>query len=331
MLVVVMALSLVGFAACNDKNNGNDVSKGTLRFAVPDGTPALATIKLFEDNKTLAGYDMDYNIVAPNMIMTEMTGEKADVLVMPTNAGVSRILANTANKSNFYRLAYVVVGGSLSVVGKGTGELTLDALIADLKAGAKMASIGLNNTPDKVFRYIVGDDYAAVSANIEWVANGVAATAALSRENNPVKYALVGEPDATNIIDKTQLGVGKRLSLQREYADAVYEKDGLTANNFPQACLFVKRELADDTEFMTALENALKANHNWVHATDTTAVNALLSKYGSASSFNDTSKSNSGIVVQNTKEPVLKVSINNYLALMGVTVTANDVGYIYAA
>lgn len=308
MLVFVLAFAAFGLVACNN-NDGDDVTTN-LRFAVPDGTPALAIARLFDDNKTIDGYNMNYSIVSSSLIVSEMAGEKADILIMPTNAGAMQIVKNNLN----YKLVGVSVEGSLFVLGKGEGALTLEGLIASLKSGKTMASIGQNNTPDKVFRYVAGDEYANISENIEFVADGPAARAAFQRENNPVDYILVGEPAATAFTGA--LGMTQRLDLQAAYS----AKSGYTS--FPQASLFVKSALAADTEFMNGLFAALEDSKTWINVTENKAnITALLALHDSATTFPAGSISRCAVVVKKASDN--KAAITAYLNLMGVKVTDN--------
>lgn len=305
VLIVIAVCSAFMFTACKGEKGEN---RTDLRFAVPDGTPALAISKMFEDNKTLEGYNMNYAIVAPNLIASEMTGGKADILIMPTNAGAAQI-----KKGVEYKLAAVSVEGSLYVVGKGSGELTLDGLVADLKSGKKMASIGLTSTPGIVFKYLAGSDYDEIKNNIEAVSDASQAINALSRESNACDYALVGEPAATAVIGKPNLNVNKRLNLQTEYA----KKSGV--DNFPQASLFVKNSLVTDTKFMTALFAALEASRDWIFSSDAATVNARMESAGSTSKFPADSISRCAVAVKKAEGGEREI-IKEYLALMNITV-----------
>ncbi len=86
----------------------------SLRFAAPEGTPALTIGRLATDNLTLYGAAMDYDVVAPINIATEMAAGKADIVIMPINAGANLIV----NKNVAYKLVSVAVDGSLFMIGK---------------------------------------------------------------------------------------------------------------------------------------------------------------------------------------------------------------------
>lgn len=264
MLVAVMVACVFGFAACNDKTDGgNDGSKTettTLRFAAPEGTPALAIAKLVTDNKTLDGNNMEYAVVSPSLIAAEMSGSKADLVIMPVNGG-----ANLINQGADYKLVSIAVNGSLYLVGK--SDTAKKLTIADIK-GKKIACIGKTGTPGLVFRFVMNkngvamvDDVKNVTADnvyVQYVADGNAAKTLLA--NGTVDFAVVGEPAATAF--KGAIGCKAQMNMQDAYAAVA----GGEVTTYPQAGLFVKTALSKDAEFMTALFAALDASKTWVNA-----------------------------------------------------------------
>ncbi len=252
MLLVMLVLSVGLLTAC--KGNGNDV---TLTFSAPEGTPALAIARLITDNKKIAGKNIDYKIVNPANIASEMASEKSDLVIMPVNAGAMLI-----NKGADYKLVSVAVDGSLYLVGKSDTEKTLT--INDIK-GKKIACIGKTGTPGLVFRYImkmnnievVEEKEKLTSDNVfvQYVADGNLARTAVEKEDG-VDFAVVGEPAATAF--KQNFEFKAQMDLQKEYK-AVSGKE-----TYPQAGIFVKSKLASDEAFMTELFNALKASKDWV-------------------------------------------------------------------
>ena len=257
MLVIAAALIAalaVGFAACDPK----DETPGALRVAAPEGTPALAIARLKTDNATLAGHAMTYEVVSPSLIAAEMSGGKADVVIMPVNAG-----ANLIRQGADYRLISVAVNGSLFMVGSTDDGGAIEK--ADI-AGSKVACIGQGATPGLVFEYVMrsmgleivapketpGENQVAV----QYVADGPAAKALL--ENDKVDFAVVGEPAATTF--KNALKLNAELDMQAAWKDATGEE------TYPQAGLFVRTSLAADAEFTSALFDALAASKEWVNS-----------------------------------------------------------------
>ena len=311
VVAVLLLMTMVMFTACN-KEDG-------LRFVMPDGTPALAAMNLLGETTNIGGQNVTAEIVAATSIQTEIGGEKADIIIAPTNAG-----ANLIRQGADYKLVSVMVEGSLYLIGKpekvgGNSIITLD----DLK-GKKIASIGQNNTPDKVFKYIIDntegvtyDDTNDVitfsdgqTATIEWCADGPAAKDALQRENNPCDFAIVGEPAATAFGTPKGGGFSARMDLQ-----AMYKAVNGNGFNFPQASLFVKTSLTKDAEFMTALLKALEDNKAWVQA-NPAEVTAKIQEKGSATIFPAPSIARCAIVVNRADNAETKDAIVTYLNLM---------------
>ena len=257
MLVIAAALIAalaVGFAACDPK----DETPGALRVAAPEGTPALAIARLKTDNATLAGHAMTYEVVSPSLIAAEMSGGKADVVIMPVNAG-----ANLIRQGADYRLISVAVNGSLFMVGSTDDGGAIER--ADI-AGSKVACIGQGATPGLVFEYVMrfmgletvaadktpGENQVAV----QYVADGPKAKTLL--ENDTVDFAVVGEPAATTF--KNAMGLNAELDMQAAWKDATGEE------TYPQAGLFVRTSLAADAKFISALFDALAASKEWVNS-----------------------------------------------------------------
>ena len=259
LLVVVLVIALVavlaiGLVACGNKKGGEEV---TIRVAAPEGTPALAICHMVTENKKLDGLNIEYSVVAPANIATEMAAEKADIVIMPINAGANLI----ANKNAPYKLVSIAVDGSLYLIGNkdGSNSITLD----DIK-GKTVACIGQGAVPGLTFSYILSANNISVvtegtpSANqvkIVWAADGPAANAAV--QGGSADYAVVGEPAATALSAKA--GYNARMDIQALYNAAVGNN-----NSYPQAGLFVKASLNNNGTFMAALFNALAESKNWV-------------------------------------------------------------------
>lgn len=251
LITALVAVMGVALAACNNDDSA------TLRFAAPEGTPALAVTRLVADNKKMAGYDMKYSIVASSNIAVEMSSARADLVIMPVNAG-ARLITQGAG----YKLVSVAVDGSLYLVGKADTARTLT--MDDIK-GKKIACIGKTGTPGLVFRYVMSSNGITVteatsgnpSANevyVNYVADGTVARTLLA--DGSVDFAVVGEPAATAF--KGAIGARAEMNIQAEYA-AVTGKD-----TYPQAGLFVRTSLAENSAFMTELFAALALSKEWV-------------------------------------------------------------------
>lgn len=265
VLIAVLAAALtLSMFACADKENDTEEAT-TLRFTAPEGTPALAILRLPEDNKTLVGRNMTYEIVAPSNIAAEMSAKKSDLVIMPVNAGATLI-----KQGADYKLVSIAVDGSLYMVGRKeqAGEINIDDIL-----GKKIACIGKTGVPGLVFRYVMAKNNVTVkeegevnAANrevlVQYVADGTQARTLLLNSEAGVDFAVVGEPAATNFLNAAPLKLNAKMNMQDAYKAACNN----AADTYPQAGLFVKSSLASDANFMTALYSALKASKDWITA-----------------------------------------------------------------
>lgn len=256
-IVAIAMIACVSLVACNEKGDGggNDITEN-LTFSAPEGTPALAMLRLVTDNAAIDGKSIEYKVVKPNQVALEMSSKSSDLVIMPVNAG-----ANLIRQGADYKLVSVAVNGSLYMIGEtDSGVITID----DIK-GKKVACIGQTGVPGLVFRYVMSangikmitDENAAIGANevgVRYVADGPAARVLLTSDQ--VDFAVVGEPAATQF--KGALSLNAEMNMQAEYAKVS------GASNYAQAGLFVRSSLANSETFMNALFDALEASKTWV-------------------------------------------------------------------
>ena len=281
LLAGVLAFSLV---ACDGKNDT------TLRFAAPDGTPALAMLTLASEGQKLGGKTVDYEVVSPSNIATEMTSGKADIVIMPVNAGATQIVKNGVD----YKLISIAVEGSLYLVGHkeadGAGNVP-DITINDIK-GKKIACIGEQGVPGLVFKYVMSKNGITIVTDeakkdalgenevfVEYVADG--SVAAQRYKGGMVDFIVVGEPAATAQKANKDNNINAEMNMQTEYAKANGTQG---VDDYPQAGLFVKTALTQDTQLMKDLFAALDRNEDWIEA-NADKVTAEAEKIGSTSKF----------------------------------------------
>lgn len=262
-ILLVALLACVSLVACNE--NDTPAAETAYRFSAPEGTPALAMLRLVTDNASIDGHAMEYSVVKPANIASEMSSKASDLVIMPVNAG-----ANLIRLGADYKLVGIAVDGSLYMVGNTAsgGEITLD----DVK-GKRVACIGQTGVPGLVFRYVMKangielvDENTTPSSeqvSVRYAADGTAAAQLLQGEQ--VDFMVVGEPAAT--AQSKRLKLNAEMNLQSEYAKAS------GASNYPQAGLFVSERLYSNEKFMNELFDALAASKTWVseHKADVTS------------------------------------------------------------
>lgn len=263
-MLAMVAVACFALVACGEKPGDKDIIEN-VTFSAPEGTPALAMLRLATDNAKIGDISVTYKVVKPANIAAEMSAKTSDIVIMPVNGG-----ANLVRQGAGYKLVGIAVDGSLYMVGnteKG-GEISID----DIK-GKKVACIGQTGVPGLVFRYVLSangiaivDENTAPSENqvsVRYAADGAAAAQLL--QGGQVDFMVVGEPAAT--AQSKRLKLNAEMNLQSEYAKAS------GASNYPQAGLFVSERLYSNEKFMNELFDALAASKTWVsgHKADVTS------------------------------------------------------------
>lgn len=263
-MLAMVAVACFALVACGEKPGDKDIIEN-VTFSAPEGTPALAMLRLATDNAKIGDISVTYKVVKPANIAAEMSAKTSDIVIMPVNGG-----ANLIRQGAGYKLVSIAVDGSLYMVGnteKG-GEISID----DIK-GKKIACIGKTGVPGLVFRYVLSangiaivDENTAPSENqvsVRYAADGTAAAQLL--QGGQVDFMVVGEPAAT--AQSKRLKLNAEMNLQSEYAKAS------GASNYPQAGLFVSERLYSNEKFMNELFDALAASKTWVseHKADVTS------------------------------------------------------------
>lgn len=263
-MLAMVAVACFALVACGEKPGDKDIIEN-VTFSAPEGTPALAMLRLATDNAKIGDISVTYKVVKPANIAAEMSAKTSDIVIMPVNGG-----ANLIRQGAGYKLVSIAVDGSLYMVGnteKG-GEISID----DIK-GKKIACIGQTGVPGLVFRYVLSangiaivDENTAPSENqvsVRYAADGTAAVQLL--QGGQVDFMVVGEPAAT--AQSKRLKLNAEMNLQSEYAKAS------GASNYPQAGLFVSERLYSNEKFMNELFDALAASKTWVsgHKADVTS------------------------------------------------------------
>lgn len=254
-MLAMVAVACFALVACGEKPGDKDIIEN-VTFSAPEGTPALAMLRLATDNAKIGDISVTYKVVKPANIAAEMSAKTSDIVIMPVNGG-----ANLIRQGARYKLVGIAVDGSLYMVGntENGGEITMD----DIK-GKKIACIGQTGVPGLVFRYVLSangitivDENTAPSENqvsVRYAADGTAAAQLL--QGGQVDFMVVGEPAAT--AQSKRLKLNAEMNLQSEYAKAS------GASNYPQAGLFVSERLYSNEKFMNELFVALAASKKWV-------------------------------------------------------------------
>ncbi|MDY5345331.1 MAG: hypothetical protein SPG87_02845 [Eubacteriales bacterium] len=316
IVAIVMIVAMVSVLAACGQNNSKE---SKLRVAMPDGTPLLAMASLMANKEKVGGYKLDFNVVPSNLIGSEITGEKADIAVMPTNA-----IVGLYKKGADYKIVTSNIFGVLYLIGNSDDAFTLDKL-----KGKVIYSIGEKNTPQLVFEKILkeklGDDVVvnsdqAVSGKVAmyYVTDGQQVIAALKQ--GKANYGVVGEPAATNAKGK---GFSVLYDLQKGWGEVTGGEE-----SYPQASLVIKASLAKDKTFVKALVKALNGNLEYLANDENKAgLTELFKGYGSSVTFPAASVEKSNVGVKWAID--IKSEIESYLSVFGIKAPNSDFYFDY--
>ena len=294
ILTVITASFVWAFAGCD-----TDTS---LQVYVPDGAPALAVANIISEGKA-GGVKAEVTVSTGDDVVSKCASGQADIALVPTNAAVRLCSVNPS-----YSLFTVNVWGLLYVIGYRNVQS-----LAEL-AGANVASIGLGNTGEYLFKRILASSGTSLNdVNIKYVDDGTTAIGMLMQ--NKCDFALLGEPAATNAINKAAAS-GKTLyrvfDLQALWRDVTDSGE----TGYPQASVIVKKSLLEQRGFADALYKTLTDNAAFLSA-NADSLNDLLQSAGSLLDVNYTADIISRCNIRAVKANGIKQEIFDYLSEFG--------------
>lgn len=293
LTAVICVASFGAFAGCNRDN--------PLQIFVPDGAPALAVANII-DSSEAGGVKAKVTISTGDDVVSKCASGQADAALVPTNAAVRLCSVNTS-----YSLFTVNVWGLLYVVGRQDVQS-----LAELN-GKNIASIGLGNTGEYLFKRILAFSGADGGVNIEYVDDGTTAIGMLMQDK--CDFALLGEPAATNAISKAQAN-GKTLYRVFDLQQLWQEVTGSNETGYPQASVIVKKSLLEQSGFADALYETLTANGAFLTA-NASKLNGLLASAGSLLNVNYTADVIDRCNIKTVKANGVKKEIYDYLSEFG--------------
>lgn len=294
ILTVIIASFVLAFAGCDTDT--------PLQVYVPDGAPALAVANIIDGGEA-GGARAKVTVSTGDDVVSKCASGQADIALVPTNAAVRLCTVNPS-----YALFTVNVWGLLYVIGYRNVQL-----LAEL-SGANIASIGLGNTGEYLFKRILDSGGTSVNdVNIKYVDDGTTAIGMLMQ--NKCDFALLGEPAATNAINKAEAS-GKTLyrvfDLQALWRDVT----GSGETGYPQASVIVKKSLLKQRGFADALYRTLTDNAVFLSA-NADRLNGLLQSAGSLLDVNYTADIIDRCNIRAVKAYGIKQEIFDYLSEFG--------------
>lgn len=272
----VIAVSAIGFTACNRKGAGINVY-------VPDGAPALAIAQLMAEDMQF-GKEVSYHVVDAESITSNVTYEdmnkNADLCVLPVNEA-SKFLGDGSK----YKMLGTVTHGNLYIVSaKESATLTADNFSEEI-SGKKVGVVQMAKFPGALTKLVLSEHGVSKSS----VTLQAVQPAQVTGVDSGCDYFVIPEPAASTRVGNADLNLKIAGSLQELSPGE---------NGYPQAVLVAKNSLIEsDGEFISQFTSAISAGAEWLlkeEVTSETILNAIKAHYpdpdNTTPAFNNLSK-----------------------------------------
>ncbi len=260
--IATLFTCLFSLTACGEKE--------AIELYVPDGAPALSIANLLEEGVTLDGRPVNVTIGTGAEVKTALSGGKADIAILPTNA-----CATLYNGGLDIKMLSVQTWGLLYLVGENVTSL-------DEIKGKTVCCIGQNDVPGTMFRNIL--DYHDVEytenldvpesdkINIKYYGEAKDFLPLLKTGN--AKFGVLGEPAASQVIGAPCTEI---LDFQEEWKTM----SGQTIKGYPQASMVLTKSIYENANLVGDLVAKLSANNDFI-ITNSARADELLTNAGSA-------------------------------------------------
>lgn len=285
-------------------NNAGNISN--LKILVPTGAPAVAFYDyLSNDNFTSVG--------TPANIVSDMTSNGSDIIVIDTIKGVQAINAGAP-----YKLAANITFGNFFIASTGNDDNNSMDITDDI------VIFGKNQTPDKVFNYIYGSEY-----NLHYVDSVQDGSKCLISGKTldlttTVDYVFIAQPVLTNALSKNT-----NASIYANIQDLYTEKSNL---DMIQAAIFVKNSANTDdiNAFLDDINEDINSLLNdpdlLISKTEGLDEQLVSSKIGvNVTLANKVLKNNNGIGLGFKYVSENKNSVNEFLKLFNLSISDENI------
>lgn len=218
-----------------------------IKVLTPSGLPALSLVKMVNENKQIAGNNIEYKIEKnSDALVVDMLKREGDIAIVPSN-----FAAQLYNKN----LDYVILG----TVGWGSFYIVSDKKITSLKElkNKQIYTFGRGLTPDIVLRNILLNN----GINLE---NDIKINYVTSGNELPPLF-IRGKANIINIPEpmlSTLIYKDKKAYVNFNLND-IWKNLYKTKYGYPQSTLVVKKEILDKNpqfikSFLENLESSIK-------------------------------------------------------------------------
>ncbi len=204
----------------------------SVKVASPSKAPAVALFAhLKEEN-------VEINSAANNVVAYLTNASDKDMVIVPTNAGISAIVSKNAQ----FKIAATVTFGNFYLIQTGKDS------DKTLNEGDKVLAFQEKNVAGKLFSYLYGDKNLETTylADVTAVKNEI-----LTNESSDYDYVLLAQPDVNEIL-KSKKDYSVYANVQEDFKT----KSG--GKEITQASIFVKN--TSDKEAVTTALNTIKSD-----------------------------------------------------------------------
>ena len=229
-LKTLLCVGVLLLCSCSGKNNTSSedtssqvIDTSVLKIVCPTGAPAVAFYNQ-ADNPNFETNSTPSNIVA---MMNESSNK--DIVVIDTVSGIRAI-----NSGAPYKMAMNITLGNFYIASTGND---IDGV---MNPGDKIVLFGQNQTPDKIFHYLYGNNY---NETIQYVTNVQDASKCLASGKNlvtqqNVDYVFIAQPALFATLNNKEAATYGKSSVYVNVQEEYKKK----SNNLSliQASVFVK-------------------------------------------------------------------------------------------
>lgn len=274
LMASALALTSMALASC-----GSNKSNETVKFYLPDGTPALAVANLLDEGFTYDDMTIDFEIVSADQIMSFIAKDECDLAICPTIAAAQAYSAGTDVKlvtNNVFGNLYVVSTSDVTGLSNLTGKVVYTTSGATT---SKLLEYELlkNNIP-----YVTGSEPqdGKVTICIKSTAAEIISLLLSGAKQGNEAFGVLGEPAVTKAVQTISAqgyNINVSIDMQAEYTNI-----NPSYTNYPQASIISHNGFADDnTEFIESLFEKLTKNEAYL-LKNYSSLNTLFSDYGSS-------------------------------------------------
>lgn len=299
-----------GVSSCSEGSKTFTTNEIKVKVATPSKAPAVALFAHLKEG------NVEINSAANNVIAYLTTTSDKDMVIAPTNAGISAIVQRNAE----FKIAATVTFGNFYLLTTGKDNDN------KLSEGDKVLAFQETNVAGRLFKYVYGD----LNLNTTYLADVTAVkNEILTNSNFDYDYVLLAQPDVNEIL-RSQTAYSVYANVQTDFK----AKSG--GKEITQASIFVKNTSNKDdvVEALNTIKNDVDAlldnTSNLIEATKDVENEVFASKLGSTKEeLKSLLDDNNQLGIGFKKAKDNKASIDEFISTFGMGKTSEEIYFNY--